>query len=236
MLVTELAKAHSAKVADTIHDLRQPLQALRHKVTGLAKTQTADDTEAARINETFAYMEELLANELQGALTSEDRLARDAAARRNENALPGVQETLRLVHDMFVDNARSKGLDLRLAKGGGEGEVNPLVLMRIVSNLVSNAIRYTPEGKVLIGSRLRSGRIRIEVHDTGPGLSSDEFDFAKQRAARLERDHLAAEGDGLGLAIVCDLAAQNGMDVRLLPCRHRGTSIAVEVGCPARLA
>lgn len=227
VLVTELAKAHSAKVADTIHDLRQPLHALRHQVTSLASAPEADDAEAERVNETFAYLEELLASELQGALTIENRVARQSEA--HPSVGPGIQEMLQSVHDMFIDDARVKGLELRLFKGTAEAQVDPLVLMRITSNLVSNAIKYTDAGKILIGTRRLGGKVRIEVHDTGRGLSEDEFSSACQRAVRLDRDKAVPRGNGLGLAIACDLAKQHGFELRRLPLRNNGTSICVEI-------
>lgn len=232
-LVTELAQTRSARIADTIHDLRQPLHALRHQVTSLARSQDASDADAARITETFGYLEGLLANELQGALTDEHRGVLGETEQTDADdgtAAPGVQDLLASVHEMFVDDARAKGLDLRFVRGSGEAEIDPLALMRIVANLVSNAIKYTDSGKVLIGSRVIDGRLRIEVHDTGRGLSDAEFANARLRAVRLERDRVAADGEGLGLAIVLDLVRRHGLALERVPRRTGGTSICVGIG------
>ena len=64
----------------------------------------------------------------------------------------------------------------------------PFVLMRIVANLVSNAIKYTDKGRVLLGCRRHGDMLRIEVHDTGPGMTPEDFAQAGLRAVRLDRD------------------------------------------------
>ena len=97
--------------------------------------------------------------------------------------------------------------------------------MRIVSNLISNAIKYTPSGKVLLCARKFGDQIRIEVHDTGLGMSDQEFDLAVQRNVRLHEN--AAEGHGFGLSIAKSLAEKNGCEIVRLKRSRGGTSIAL---------
>jgi signal transduction histidine kinase len=104
--------------------------------------------------------------------------------------------------------------------------VLPLVLMRIASNLVSNAIKHGGPGRVLIGVRHVGGARRLEVHDTGPGLSDADFARARTRAFRLEAAG-DAEGAGLGLAIVERLAGEHGLTLALCRGRRGGTGISV---------
>ena len=85
-------------------------------------------------------------------------------------------------------------------------------LRRILQNLVINAIKYTDEGRVLVGCRLRGSRLQIQVWDTGIGISQsdqvsifEEFFRLEQTKGKMGTD--AAKGAGLGLAIVkqaCD--------------------------------
>jgi two-component system, sensor histidine kinase LadS len=105
-------------------------------------------------------------------------------------------------------------------------------LMRVVANLVSNAIKYTREGRILIGLRRSGSGHRIEVHDTGPGLSGAAFEQALVRNQRLERDRSAAEGSGLGLAVVKEIAEANDWAITSCVGRRTGASIRVELPGP----
>ena len=109
--------------------------------------------------------------------------------------------------------------------------IEPLALMRILSNLVGNAIKYTPKGKLLLGMRSTGNRVCIEVHDTDPGLTSSEFDTVLAREIRLDRDRQAAEGNGFGLAIAAELARSQGCILRQANRRQCGAGFVLE--CPA---
>ena len=88
---------------------------------------------------------------------------------------PGLHEVLRGIADMFSAEADAKGLKLRLVLAAPDGKVAAYPLMRVTANLVSNAIKYTRKGRVLIALRRQGSGHRIEVHDTGPGLAGRGF-------------------------------------------------------------
>jgi CheY-like chemotaxis protein len=81
---------------------------------------------------------------------------------------------------------------------------DPVLLRRIVQNFLSNALRYTARGRVLLGARRVGDAVRIEVHDTGPGLDAEQQRVIFEEFRRLERG--ASQGLGLGLAITERLA------------------------------
>ena len=124
---------------------------------------------------------------------------------------------------MFGEEARNKGLDLRVVPSGAVVNTAPLALMRIVSNLVSNAIKYTEDGRVLLGCRRRDGHLCIEIHDTGPGMSESEL----ARLAKPYERASDAPGTGLGLALVHELAATAKLDIQLASAPGKGTSAIV---------
>jgi len=132
---------------------------------------------------------------------------------------------------MFLPDAKEAGLDFRFVETTSQTDVEPLALMRIVTNLVANAIKYTPEGRVLLGVR-RAGRgLRIEVHDTGPGLTAASFEKARKRSVRLNarNENTIVPGEGYGLAIASDLAKKHGLTLRVSPNRRTGTGVILDV-------
>ena len=121
---------------------------------------------------------------------------------------------LRIVSDsvmqMFLPDAVAKGLDLRYFPASHDIAVQPLAAMRVLSNLLSNAIKYTDSGKILFCVRKRGDGLRVEIHDTGPGLSEEQFEKAKSRSTRLFQTAEGKEGEGLGLSIVSEIAEGSG--------------------------
>lgn len=237
-LAVELAKSRDRHIQNVVHDLRQPLHALRLNVMNLTTEGPAHDSTARpqSVEAAFSYLETLIAEHLEPP--SQDAFDAPAAAlsaqhpRAQDEALepPGLQEILGAVTDMFQPDAAAKGLVLRLVPSRIDMPVEQaLVLARIVSNLISNAIKYTETGGVLIGTRRRGASIRIEVHDTGPGMTRGDFSRAAQRNVRLERSRRKTEGTGLGLAIAIDLAARHNMHLEHLEGRRAGTGLALVI-------
>lgn len=224
-LAETLAETSQRRLADTAHDLRQPLMALRLNVQRLLGGRAVGGTATPRredFDESFAYLEGLVAGELQRQGAPAGHHPDDTP----EAAAHPVDDVLAAVAEMFAPTAAARGLALRLVPSGARTTLPPLVLMRIASNLVSNAIAYTDRGRVVIGLRRAEGALRLEVHDTGPGLSPADFARARARGARLA-GRADAEGSGLGLAIVDALARDHGLTVALCLHRRGGTGIAV---------
>lgn len=100
-----------------------------------------------------------------------------------------------------------------------------MVLMRIVSNLVSNAVKYTDRGRVLLGARRHRGAVTIQVADTGKGMTGEEQAgfFAAYRSGP------TSTGTGLGLAICAELAGANGLDLAVASDPGRGTVFSLRV-------
>jgi signal transduction histidine kinase len=130
---------------------------------------------------------------------------------------------------MFLPDAKAKGLSFRYVPTSVAVRIQPLAIMRIFSNLVSNAIKYTPSGKVLLGVRRRGDTVRIELHDTGPGLTPEEFETACGRGARLASALTVSDGEGYGLAIVVELARRHGYGLELLNRTGSGTSVGLTI-------
>lgn len=232
--VTANARQREESVKDTVHDLRQPMHALRLSLRQMFSAH-ADPADAGQIESALGYMEKLVAERLA------DRPAADGTApvhdRGGGTVEPGLHGVLRGIADMFASEAAEKGLRLRLVLAAPDDRVAAYPLMRVVANLVSNAIKYTREGRIVIALRRCGPGHRIDIHDTGPGLSGDAFEQALLRNRRLERDLSAAEGSGLGLAVAREIAEANNWAITSCAGRRTGASIRIEMtgnGIPPR--
>lgn len=221
-LALETNTKHKEHIENTVHDIRQPLHALRLAVQSIMNDQSRDrGNEYGDIYESFDYLERLVSEQLY-----------DPDNEETDTDVSDMQlgDVLGSIHEMFLPDAQERGLSFDYVPTSLSTKIQPLVVMRIVSNLVSNAIKYTPSGKLLLGVRRSHDVLRIEVHDTGAGMSGEEFKLACQRGMRLEAGgSLGEEGKGHGLDIVANLAKRNGYSVELLHRSTQGTSIALTV-------
>lgn len=220
--LTELDGRHQAairrgdrRLAEAAHDLRQPIHALRMTIEGMEAGHAAERRDA--IERSFAYLEGLVEGQLKAAPPAPAQATADA-----------VLSNLR---DMFGADAAAKGMDLRVAPCSAPLHADPLRVMRILSNLVSNAVKYAGKGRILVGARRVPGGLRLEVHDEGPGLDPAAFARARAPGARLLADAQDPGGHGLGLSIVDQLAAQAGLTLTHIP-RAGGASFALFIPGP----
>lgn len=225
-LATELAEARGRKLSDTVHDIRQPLHALRLNIQAMIGSPDQAVANIQDIEKTFAYLEDLVASELDMRAQNERVPEPHSPANAITDAVE-VGEILIGVRDMFASDAAAKGIEISVVACSAHTTVPPLPLMRLVSNLVSNAVKFTPTGKVLVGVRRRSNGLRLEVHDTGPGLSETDFRQALGRSVRIGDEAQKIDGSGLGLAIVQEIVVSHGMRIGILPRQSPGTSIYV---------
>ena len=224
---TATARQREESVKDTVHDLRQPMHALRLSLRQMLSQQGERQIDAGQIESALSYMERLVAERLADRHDAPAPTAAEDGANQ-----PGLHDVLRGVADMFTAEAREKGLGLKLVLAAPDSSVAAYPLMRVVSNLVSNAIKYTREGRVVIALRRNGRGHRVEVHDTGPGLRGALFEDALVRNQRLERDRDVAEGSGLGLAVVQEIAQANNWAVSSCADRRTGTSIRMDLPYP----
>ncbi len=222
----ELAnRAKSRFLATASHDLRQPLHALGLFVAQLRERMRADERRRV-IDQIEAALSAM--NELFNALLDISKL--DAGALTPQRSDFPVAQLLRRIETTFAGAAREKGLSLRVVSNTAWIRSDSLLLERIVANLVSNAVRYTAKGGVIIGCRKRGDTLRIEVWDTGAGIPADQrqnifSEFYRLSAA--DRDHRG--GLGLGLAIVDRLGRLLDHPIDLASTPGKGSRFAVTV-------
>ena len=125
-------------------------------------------------------------------------------------------------------DAAAAQIDLRILPASATLAVPPFPVLRILSNVLANAVRHAPGARILVGARRRQGYVSLEVHDSGPGLS--ETDLIRVRE-RLERgDNAGGEaGFGLGLSIVGKLARDHELEWTIDSSEGVGTRVSLLV-------
>jgi signal transduction histidine kinase len=221
----ELAHANEAKsrfLAAASHDLRQPMHALGLFVGQLraAESDAARRTLIGHIEESVGALDALLES-----LLDISRLdAGTVAVNRRPFALGPL---LARLSASFAPAAQAKALELRARPTRAWVDSDPLLLERIVLNLLANAIRYTERGRVLIGCRRRGAHVELIVADTGIGIDDEHLPHVFREFYRVDDGAQADKGLGLGLAIVDRLARLLGHPVAVRSRPGRGTCFSV---------
>lgn len=217
-------KANQAKsrfLAAASHDLRQPLAALSLYVDVLIKKELPDDRGlGAKIQACVNSLSELL-NDLL------DVSKLDAGVvTPNLSDFP-INDLLQAMLTIHSPDAMLKGLRLHVRPSNWIGRSDFQIMQRILGNLVTNAIRYTNKGGILIGYRHHQGKQWIEVWDTGIGIPEDKTDSIFEEFTQL--DGARNRGSGLGLAIVNKSAKLLGLQVRVRSRPGHGSMFAIEI-------
>ena len=135
--------------------------------------------------------------------------------------------------------ARDRGLRLRTANCNYVVYSDPQLLRRVLQNFLSNAVRYTRRGRVLVGCRRRGETLRIEVWDSGPGIPEEKRAEIFEEFRRLDTDDSTPDrGLGLGLAIVERIARMldHRLSLRSWPGRGSVFAISVPIGDASRMS
>jgi Na+/proline symporter/signal transduction histidine kinase len=224
------AEADDANISKTrflaaaSHDILQPLNAARLYVTSLVERQGARD-EAGLVGNIDASLEAV--EEILAALLDISRL--DAGAMKPEVTTFRIDDLLRQLEVEFAPLARENGLALDFVPCSLAVRSDRRLLRRLLQNLVSNGVKYTPSGRVLVGCRRHGERLRIDVYDTGVGVPSSQRRAIFREFQRLEHAAKVARGLGLGLSIVERIARVLDHKVEVQSTVGRGSRFSVVV-------
>ena len=212
------------------HDILQPLNAARLYATSLVeKTEnTPLATHAINIDHSLDAVEEIL-----GALLDISRL--DTGALKPEYTVFRIDEILKALKVEFEPIARDRGLEFKVLPCELWVRSDRRLLRRLVQNLISNAIKYTLVGRVLVGVRRRRGRLTVEVLDTGLGISSDQQKIIFQEFQRLDQGAKIARGLGLGLSIVERIGRVLAHPIGVTSAPGKGSRFVVDVPTAAAM-
>ncbi|MGE5545489.1 MAG: ATP-binding protein [Solirubrobacterales bacterium] len=226
--LTDAEKANRARsrfLAAANHDMRQPMQSLLLSL-GLLRQKLKAHPALASVQSALAA-----ANALRGIMDDLLDVARIDAGLVIGRPMPtAVAPLLTRLMQKFQPRARAKNLVMRARPCPATVLTDPALLERVLGNLIENALRYTDTGGILLACRMRGGRMRIEVVDTGIGVPPEHAESIFDEFVQLgnpERDR--AKGLGLGLTVARRLGRLLGHEVGVVSRPGKGSRFYVEL-------
>ena len=220
---TEAAYAAKTRfLAAASHDLRQPAHALGLFVAQLEQGPVTPEL-VRGLDASVSALQEML--DVFFDYSRLDTLSGQVSTRPVQ-----IEQLFRQLRVLFANLAAQKGLRLRIRSSAAWVQTDPVLLQRILLNLVSNAVRYTARGSILVSCRVRQGQARIEIRDSGIGIAPEHHDkifeeFFQVRNQARDR----SQGLGLGLSMVqrtCELLHH---PLSLRSALHRGSCFTLTV-------
>lgn len=224
-LAEDANKSKDKYLAAASHDLLQPMNAARLLIAAL-RERSLDDQDAhlvERVHLALENAEDLLTDLLDISKLDQNAVQPDIANFR-------IHQLLLSMVNEFQAVAENKNIELRLAGCSAAVTSDSRLLLRIIRNFISNAIRYTDEGRVLVGCRRMGSRLSIQVWDTGLGIPEEKQQLVFKEFQQLENKSAKdRQGVGLGLAIVERIANMLGHQLSVQSIPGKGSMFAVEV-------
>ncbi len=218
-------EAKSQFLSAASHDLRQPLQTLK-LLHGLLERNVGEGqarTFVQRMGETLSSMLGILNSVL-------DINQIEAGMVEPQIVSFAIGDLLGRLFKEFYYPARAAGLQLRVVPSSLAVRTDPRLFEQIVRNLLSNALKYTPSGKILVGCRRVDAKVRFEVWDTGIGIPENHIEEVFQEYHQLDASAGAEDrGLGLGLSIVKRLSELLGLKIAVRSRLHEGSAFMIEI-------
>lgn len=209
-------------IASTAHDMRQPVLALDLYANWLVEDPSLSTELTPKIAGATRAVIALFDSMFDLAQLAEGQVIVSLAPVNLKTLL----QELCIQHQIV---AVSKNLKLRARLIEAEIQTDPLLLKRIIGNLIANAIKYTQTGGVLVACRQTQRRFRIEIWDTGSGITKEEQSLVFDAFYKSPTHAGTNDGFGLGLSIVTQLAEKLGCKLQMTSRPGRGTMMAIEL-------
>ncbi|MEL6920077.1 MAG: HAMP domain-containing sensor histidine kinase [Pseudomonadota bacterium] len=214
--VQEMSRKRRLMVAEAAHDIRQPLNSLRTTIDVIGKGQPPNVKK--QINAAFAYLDTITSD-----FSTEDPKA-SAGPEPNADAMP-VALLFGTLKRMFQSEAERKGLSFQVCAADTDIHADSMTMMRVLSNLVANAIAHTQAGCIELRALEHDAHVRFEVFNTGAVIEPQTL----QKYLKSGEKGAASEGSGLGLGIVKRLLDDAGLAFEFKGLPNEGNVFAFNV-------
>ena len=220
----EANKSKDKYLAAASHDLLQPMNAARLLIAALRERSLheQDSHLVERVHLALENAEDLLTDLLDISKLDQNAVDPDISHFR-------LNQLLKSMVGEFQPVAEDKNIRLSLRHCSVIVKSDSRLLLRIIRNFISNAIRYTQEGRVLVGCRRKPGYISIQVWDTGTGIPNDKQQDIFKEFQQLDCHSKERQGVGLGLAIVDRIAKMLNHPLTVQSIEGKGSVFSVDV-------
>lgn len=213
----EAAARTKAQLAAASHDIRQPIVGLRAAVA--SEAERLSPGLQSRLGQAIDYLEHLTRE------YSDQEEPKLSLHNKPQDEPYSIELVTAAVGNMFAGEAKKEGIQFDVSGCDCKTRVPALALIRATSNLIANALRHAQPSKVKVAARNSAGRCEIHVSDDGNGMDANTL--AKVQAPGIKSD--TSDGDGLGLAIVHDLATRHGFEFSLSSNPGAGTQAVISL-------
>jgi signal transduction histidine kinase len=215
----EAASARSRQLSSASHDIRQPLASMRAELDTLRDDAPQDNL--SRLDRVLDHLEELTHSlSASGRASVDSGLHGEVDVERVEIEL--LFDTL---DQLFQAEAEQANIGLSFEGSSGAVRAPPLILIRMLSNLISNAIQHSGASKIMVTGTADGTDCNIRVSDNGDGFDGGVVDWAMEDGAK----GAASDGSGLGLSIVRQLAETYGLPLTFKTTADEGTVFMIQV-------
>lgn len=213
----EAAARTKAQLAAASHDIRQPIVGLRAAVA--SEAERLSPSLQSRLGQAIDYLEHLTRE------YSDQDDPKICVQHDQRDELYSIELVTAAVSNMFASEAEKEGVQLDVSGCDCQTRVPALALIRATSNLVANALRHGRPSKVDVAARSEKDRCEILVSDNGQGMDADTLARMQCHGAKSD----SSDGDGLGLAIIQELAARHGFEFSLSSQPGAGTQAVISI-------
>ncbi|MGH6762395.1 MAG: ATP-binding protein [Phyllobacterium sp.] len=229
-------RSKSRFLAAASHDLRQPIHALGLFIATLGAWSRRSDVDSEAAHTLSQRMQTVVIN-LSGLLDSLLDISRlDARVVKPVIGPVALSRFFNDLHEEFSGIAREKGIRFGIVQTSAWVETDPILLKRILGNLLSNALKFTNCGGVILGCRHRCGRVIVQIADTGTGIPKDQLTSVFDEFYQLDNEARDREkGLGLGLSIVKRTADLLKHDIKIRSIPNRGTIVSIALPLSAAI-
>jgi signal transduction histidine kinase len=210
-------------LASAAHDMRQPVLALDMYAGWLAEEPAASSEIAPKIAASTKAVISLFDSMFDMSRLTEGQISTNLT-------VVNLKELINGLYVQYQPIAKAKGLIFRTRSIHGDIFTDAILLERILGNLLTNAIKYTVKGGLLLACRNSPKGVQIEVWDTGVGIAPDQQSLVFKEFYKSPSNVGTTDGFGLGLAIVTQLSELIGAEISLRSRRGRGTVVSLQLG------
>jgi signal transduction histidine kinase len=224
-----LAQRQTEQLATASHDIRQPLASLRISMSRLTGADRVSPMVLEHFKRSIEYLDALATRYLGSTRESPPGANAPPTGMQPAPGAPfAVSVLIESLDLMFRQEAETKGLGFRRRSSALQVRGDAMAAMRILSNLLANAVRYTTTGRLIIGPRRRAHSVAVWICDTGPGMTAEQIGVALAGKPH-DCPDAATGGSGLGLGIASRLAAQSGFVLRIRSTPGKGSIFSLEM-------